>query len=102
MTAWKDLERSTARVLGGQRNSRGGDFSQSMADVEHPLLSIEAKYRAKLPRLLVDGMAQAAGYDKAKIPVLVVKERYQRGALVVLRLKDFEDLFGDIRESPGP
>jgi len=48
----------------------------------------------QLPKLLTEGIAQAAGYDKAKIPVLVVKERYQHGALVVLTLKDFEDLFG--------
>ena len=36
MTAWKDLERKTARVLGGSPNSGGGDFSQSMGDVSTP------------------------------------------------------------------
>ena len=45
MSNWKRHERETARALGGQRNSRGGDFGQSMADVEHPLLSVECKYR---------------------------------------------------------
>ena len=59
MTAWKDLERKTARVLGGHRNSRGGDFGQSMADVEHPLLSVECKYRKTLPKFLREGIFQA-------------------------------------------
>ena len=36
MTAWKNLEHKTARVLGGSRNSRGGDFGQSMGDVSTP------------------------------------------------------------------
>jgi len=101
MTAWKDLERRAARVLGGHRNKRGGDFGQSMADVEHPLLSVECKYRKHLPKLLTDGIAHAASYDKSKTPLLVVKERYQHGALVVHTLKDFENLFGKIRESQG-
>lgn len=96
MQAWKRLEKSAAGSLGGRRNVRGGDFSQSIADVEHPLFSIECKYRKQLPKLLTNGLAQAAGYNKDKIPLLVVKERYQRGALVVLKLSDFEDLLGKL------
>jgi hypothetical protein len=94
--AWKRAERQAARALGGKRNSRGGDFSQSMPDVEHPLFSIECKYRKTLPRLLRLGLEQAARYDASKPPLLVVKERQQRGALVVLRLADFADLLGPL------
>ena len=93
---WKRAERQAARALGGKRNQRGGDFSQSTPDVEHPLFVVEVKYRKVLPRLLRLGLEQAARYDASKPPLLVVKERQQRGALVVLRLADFADLLGPL------
>lgn len=96
--AWKSLERKTAKTLGGKRNSRGGDFGQSASDVSHDVFSIEAKYRAKLPRLLRLGLEQAEKYDSAKVPVLVIKEKYQHGALVVMKMKDFRALFGHLPE----
>ena len=94
--AWKNAGRSAAKALGGVRNLRGGDFSRSLPDIEHPLFSVEVKHRNLLPRLLRLGLEQAARYDRSKPPLLVVKERYQRGALVVLRLSDFTDLFGPL------
>ena len=94
--AWKDLEKDTAKILKGKRNLRGADFSQSMADVEHPILSIECKYRKKISEFLKDGIRQAESYAPDKIPVLILKERYQHGAFIMLKLKDFEDLFGKL------
>lgn len=99
--AWKNAERHVARSLGGKRNQRGADFSKSMPDVEHALFSVECKYRKTLPRLLRLGLEQAARYDQSKPPLLVVKERYQKGALVVLKLADFVNLFGPLTE-PAP
>jgi len=96
--AWKNAERSSAKALGGTRNKRGADFSKSMPDIEHPLFSVECKYRKVLPRLLRLGLEQAARYDAGKPPLLVVKERHQKGALVVLRLGDFVDLVGPLRQ----
>jgi hypothetical protein len=48
--------------------------------------------------LLRLGLEQASRYDRGKPPLLVVKERYQKGALVVLKLADFVDLFGPLTE----
>jgi hypothetical protein len=96
--AWKRHERETARQLNGQRNSRGADFSQSIADVEHSLFSIECKYRKQLPQWLREGIEQASQYDQNKLPVLVLKEKGTRGSLVVLRMKDFSALFGSLPE----
>lgn len=96
-SAWKRAEKRAAQVLGGRRNQRGGDFSQSLPDVEHEKFSVEVKYRKVLPRLLRLGLEQAARYGGEKPPLLVIKERYQRGALVVMRLDDFADLLGPIR-----
>ena len=68
-----------------------------MPDVEHPLLSVECKSRKTLPRLLRLGLEQAARYDGMKPPLLIVKERYQKGALVVMKLADFVDLVGPLK-----
>jgi hypothetical protein len=94
--SWKNLERKTARLLRGKRNARGEDFSVSAADVEHPLFSVECKYRKHLPALLAQGLAQAQRYHPAKPPLLVLKERGKHGEIVVLRLADFVDLFGPL------
>jgi hypothetical protein len=97
--AWKRLEKDTAETLGGTRILRGADFSQAAPDVRHALFAVETKYRKVLPRLLRLGLEQAARYDHTKPPLLVVKEKYQHGALIVMRLADFVDLLGPLTES---
>lgn len=89
VSPWKRLEKTTAVAMGGKRVLRGADFSRSAPDVEMEGFSVECKYRKNLPKLLLEGLAQAQKYAPEKIPLLVVKQRYQRGALVVLRLDDF-------------
>lgn len=99
-STWKNLERKTAKTLNGKRNiDRSMDYHLSRPDVEHPLLSIECKYRAKISSFLKDGIAQARKYDRKKIPVLILKEKNMRGELVVIRLSDFQDLIAG--EIPG-
>jgi len=100
--AWKNLERTAAKALGGTRNTRGGDFGKSAPDVEHSLFSIECKYRKSLPILLRQGLEQARAYDLKKPPLLVLKEKGKHGALVVLKLADFEDLFGKLHQPEEP
>lgn len=99
MSNWKNLERKAAKTLNGKRNiDRGMDYHLSRPDVEHPLLSIECKYRAKISGFLKDGIKQAQGYYPEKIPVLILKEKNMRGELVVLQLADFQSLIaGDIK-----
>jgi hypothetical protein len=97
-TAWKTHERTTAKALGGTRQSRGANFGQSLPDIEHSIFSVECKYRKQLPRLLRLGLDQASHYDENKVPVLVVKERNQKGSLVVMRTRDFTSLFGSLPE----
>ncbi len=80
-------------MLDGKRNSRCLDFSLSIADVEHPLLSIECKYRKKISGFLKDGLKQAEKYYPDKIPVLVLKEKNMHGELIIIRLSDFQKLF---------
>ena len=89
MTAWKSLEKTAARKLGGQRVSRGADFSESAPDVLHDKFSVECKHRAKISQFLIDMMQQAAKYDGEKIPLGVLKQRRMKGELVFLWLDDF-------------
>lgn len=97
---WKALERKAAKALGGKRNiDRGMDYHLSRQDVEHPLLSVECKYRAKISSFLKDGLKQAEKYDPSKIPVLVLKEKHMKGELAILRLSDFQDIILKIRTS---
>ena len=45
----------------------------------------------------MDSIRQAEQYYPGRIPVLVLKELHMKGELVVIRLKDFQDLFGKIK-----
>ncbi len=92
-TSWKDLERTAAKKLGGTRIIRGNDFGASDLDVLHPHFAIDAKWRSKLAvlrwweKLLKDNDRL---YGKGnKIPILVMKEKGQRGELLVISLDDF-------------
>lgn len=94
--AWKNHERTTAEVLGGKRVSRGADFGESAPDIEHPIFSIECKYRKKLSSFLKEGLDQARSYSTTKTPILVLRERGTHGAMVVMELKDFALHMGSI------
>ena len=94
---WKQAEREAAKALGGKRVVRGDDFSQSKPDIEHPLFNIEVKQRKRLPVLLWNGLVQAASYPGGKPPLLVLRQTGDTTALVVMKMKDFVDLFGGIK-----
>jgi hypothetical protein len=90
-SAWKDHERAVAKALGGTRSPNTGKGSP---DIEHPLWSIECKYRKQIPLLVTEGLAQARRYDDVKTPLLVLKEKNKKGAIVCMDIKDFVDWHG--------
>lgn len=58
------------------------------------VLSIEAKYRAQLPRLLTSALSQALRYGGPdSVPVAALRENGGQ-TLVVIRLEDFLQLSG--------
>lgn len=97
--AWKNLERKTAKRLGGKRITRGADFSVSALDVEHKYLAIDTKYRqawgfiSYYDKLVEDTRRLYKGQDK--IPVLIVKKARRRGEFVIVSLEDFLKLIKD-------
>lgn len=87
----KDAERALAKRLKGRRTGvLGGE------DISHPLLSIEVKSRSWFAGDKF--MAQAKRNSNGKIPVVIVhiKNRSHDHDLVMMELRDFEDLFGKI------
>lgn len=88
-----------AKRIGGQRVGPSGEDT---CDVTHPLLAIEVKYRTRLPVWAIQCLDQARqsrgiGYRVPAV-VMVQKKMRARDALVVLRLSDFEQLFGPVSE----
>lgn len=101
--AWKALERLTAKELGGERVTRGDDFSKKEVDVKVPdfeSLQIDAKYRKRLwhhHKFLSDVRAKYCPND-ADLAILVTKNPRQRGAVVSMELAHFGCLLDAIRE----
>ena len=86
---WKNLEKKTARELGG---TRVGCTGLETVDVEHDRFEVECKLRASLA--FVPWYEQAAKHAKksGKIPLLVCKQKAARGEFVILKMDDFKRL----------
>ena len=99
MSAWKAAERRVARVFGGQRT---GPTGRDDNDITHPLLAIEVKYRKTLPAWALACLQQARTGRSAtgKTPVSILLGRGMRvgDGLLVLRVADFEERFGQVEE----
>jgi len=98
---WKAVERKVARLLGGRR---AGNTGMPSPDILPPLFSVEVKYRQRLPSLLRTGMAQAKRATKGKIPLLILKQRGQRGEYAVLEFQDLLKLLSSVglSQQEGP
>ncbi len=99
---WKATERAIARLLGGVRVPVSGRQRGDAPDVAHAWLSVEVKDRAALPAWLAEALAQAeASAGPLQLPIAVLHQVGQRHdrALVVLRLGEFVEWFGDTGES---
>jgi hypothetical protein len=93
--SWKQTERAIAKRLNGKRIGATG---KATADVVSDWLSIEVKHRKRLPEWLKTALDQARAGAGERLPVVVLHEAGQRHAddLVVLRLADFQDWFGEV------
>lgn len=74
-------------------------------DVELTWLSVEIKHRKKLPNWLEEAMIQAeTNASDGKLPVVVLHEANRRhdNDLVMLRLSEFREWFGEIEADCVP
>lgn len=95
---WKVAERRIAEVIGGRRVPVSGRARGDVPDIHHAWLCPEVKSRRTLPAWLIEALAQArAAAGPHQLPVAVLHETGHRygHALVVVRLDDWLDWFGD-------
>ncbi len=97
MTTWKNVERAIAKRLNGKRLGATG---QATADVVTDWLSVEVKHRKTLPQWLKDALGQARHGAGGRLPIVILHESGQRHAddLVLMRMGDFEDWFGEVND----
>jgi len=88
--AWKALERTAAKKLGGARSVTKGVGG---ADVHHEKFAIECKYRKSFS--FINFFSQAKKYAKdGLIPIVVLKQAKTAGEYVLISLDDFAELTG--------
>lgn len=99
--AWKNAERSVAKLLRGKRVLRGADFSVEDVDVivpDFPELRIDSKYRQRhAHHTFVDEIVRKYCSKAGDEPVLVTKHARQKSAYVTVRLELFATLLDRIR-----
>jgi len=92
-SSWKELEKKVARKFGGTRNTRGSNFGETILDVEHEWMALDAKWRSSLATVtwykkLCKDAEKLYGKGR-KVPVLVIKLKGMRSELVVLDIDDY-------------
>lgn len=98
-STWKHAERQIARRLGTERIGPTGKAGpDAIAQYGAGWLLAEIKHRKTLPQWLKDALAQVtqhAGPNELAIAVLHESRMPYDDSLVVLRLSDFVEWFGD-------
>ena len=108
---WKALERAIAARLGGERVPVTGRTRGWAPDVKHRWLAIEVKSRKSRMVLIAEMLDQAVKAaewykrrgegDRLPIGVYHVTGTRLDNAIVFMRLKDFEEYFGDAVTGPA-
>jgi len=93
---WKQTERAVARRLNATRQ---GAVGRKGPDVTTSWLAVEVKHRRRLPQWLKDALTQARCGAGERLALVILHESGRRHAddLVVLRLGDFQDFFGEVK-----
>lgn len=99
--AWKDLERESARILGGQRITRPWDLFEIRDDIEvdgFEHYKVDCKYRAKAQiNTLLNTVRKKYCQQPADVPVVITKTHHEVGAVVSLPLSEFARLLNAVR-----
>lgn len=91
---WKSFERTVANYFGTRRVPLSGSNSGhgTNSDSLHPKLYIECKVRSKIAlwQLFVDTENKAK--VEGKIPIVAIKQKGEKGYLLVMRPNDLEKI----------
>lgn len=101
MSRWKELERTAARKLRGERVPRWLDFSQSAPDVlaveGFPALVVECKAYRRFSLHTILDTVRAKYCEPGDVPVLVTKHEGQRGEYATVPLDFLADVMDEVR-----
>ncbi len=92
---WKAAERRLCKMLGGTRR---GPTGRDDSDCVHEWLAVEVKCNKKMPKYIMDWMVQASrNSESGHLPIVVwhYPSRPYKSSIVMLRLGDFLDWFGN-------
>ena len=96
-STWKQSERSTAEIIGGQRVPVTGRHSGDVPDIEHPVFAIEHKNGKRvISSTLKKALSQAskAAETNRKIPLVTMEQAEGSGhknhRLVLMDIEDFK------------
>lgn len=94
-SCWKTFERIVANYFGTRRVPLSGSNSGhgTNSDSLHPKLYIECKVRNKIAlwQLFVDTEKKAK--VESKVPIVAVKQKGEKGYLLVMRPEDLEKVY---------
>jgi hypothetical protein len=94
-STWKSFERRAAELFGGIRSAFSGAQPQvtgTRADVTHPYLFIECKYRSRHAVATIWRDAAIKAHGEHKIPVVCLAEAGKRGCMICFHSDDLDRL----------
>lgn len=94
-SAWKGFERLVAENFGTKRVPLSGSNSGhgTNSDTLHPKLYIECKVRAKISLWQLFKDTEGKAKVENKIPVVAIKQKGEKGYLLVIRPEDLEKVY---------
>ena len=93
-TCWKSFERKVAEFFGTRRVPLSGSNSGhgTNSDSLHPRLYIECKVREKFSLWTLFKDTETKAKIEKKVPVVAIKQKSERGYLLLIRPEDLEKL----------
>lgn len=93
-SAWKSFERTVATYFGTRRVPLSGSNSGhgTNSDSLHPKLYIECKVRNKIALWQLFTDTEKKAKVEGKVPVVAIKQKGEKGYLLVMRPEDLEKI----------
>ena len=102
---WKIAERNVAAFLTGDRANRvplsGSTSKHTAADIIHPRLFVEVRYRANLVVATWFREIVPRAHKEGKLPVLVMQEKYGKTRYYTVQEQDAEAFAFELLRSRG-
>lgn len=101
-TAWKGFERVVARFFGTERVPLSGSNSRhnTNSDSLHDKLYIECKFRNKFALWSLFKDTESKAKFEKKIPVVALKQKGEKGYLLLVRPEDIIKIASNVVEVP--